>query len=427
MTDAFLRAHTRTFASLRKHRNYRLFFGGQVVSVSGTWMQNIATAWLVLELTHSPVAVGILAAFQFLPYTVLGLFAGVLVDRLDVRRTIIATQVMSMIFAFALAGLTLGGIVTVWEIYLLTGLRGTVLVLDAPARQALTYQMVGREELPNAVALNSSLFNAARVVGPAVGGLIVAAAGPGACFLINGMSFLAVLYGLVRMRASELFAVDTSRRPTSVLGGTADALRYVRRTPMAMTALVAILLLSTFSFNFNVLLPVLARTTLDSGPNVLGAITAAFGAGALLGALIAASLGRASMRALLIAMAGFGTAQILLAPESSLVAACLLLFATGLSFTLWTSSANSTLQLGAPDHLRGRVAGLYYFAFNGTGPAAGILAGWLAWKGGTELAFLVSGAIAVATAVWAAARLQRDGRLAGLPAMRLGGAGARGR
>jgi MFS family permease len=427
VTAALLRAHTRTFASLRKHRNYRLFFGGQVVSVSGTWMQNIATAWLVLELTHSPVAVGILAAFQFLPYTVFGLFAGVLVDRLDVRRTIIATQVMSMIFAFALAGLTLGGIVTVWEVYLLTGLRGTVLVLDAPARQALTYQMVGRDELPNAVALNSSLFNAARVVGPAVGGLIVAAAGPGACFLINGMSFLAVLYGLLRMRVAEFFPVDTTRRPTSVLGGTADALRYVRRTPMAMTALVAVLLLSTFSFNFNVLLPVLARTTLDSGPNVLGAITAAFGGGALLGALIAASLGRASMRALLIAMAGFGTAQILLAPESSLVAACLLLFATGLSFTLWTSSANSTLQLGAPDHLRGRVAGLYYFAFNGTGPAAGILAGWLAWKGGTELAFLVSGAIAVATAVWAAARLQRDGRLAGLPAMRLGGAGARGR
>src|SRR4029079_5020358 len=153
VTDALLRAHTRTFASLRKHRHYRLFFGGQVVSVSGTWMQNIATAWLVLELTHSPVAVGILAAFQFLPYTVFGLFAGVLVDRLDVRRTIIASQFMSMICAFALAGLTLGGIVTVWEVYLLTGLRGTVLVLDAPARQALTQQMGCPHELPKAGAL----------------------------------------------------------------------------------------------------------------------------------------------------------------------------------------------------------------------------------------------------------------------------------
>ncbi len=428
MTGTLLRAHARTFASLRKHRNYRLFFSGQVVSVSGTWMQNIATAWLVLDLTHSPVAVGVLAAFQFLPYTVFGLFAGVLVDRLDVRRTIIGTQVASMVFAFALAALTLAGVVSVWEVYLLTGLRGTVLVLDAPARQALTYQMVGREELPNAVALNSSLFNAARVVGPAVGGLVVAAAGPGACFAINGLSFLAVLAGLLLMRVDEFFPVDTSRRPASLLGGTADALRYVRSTPLALTALVAVLLLSTFSFNFNVLLPVLARTTLHSGPNVLGAITAAFGGGALLGALLAASMGRASLRWLLAGMLGFSAAQLLLGPQQSLLPACALLFATGLAFTLWTSSANSVLQLGAPDHLRGRVAGLYYFAFNGTGPAAGILAGWLAARGGTELAFLVSGAIGALTAAWVAVRLVHDGRLESIPAvLRLGGAGARGR
>ncbi|HEY3765499.1 MAG TPA: MFS transporter [Gaiellales bacterium] len=428
MTKALLSAHTRTFASLRMHRNYRLFFGGQVVSVSGTWMQNIATAWLVLDLTHSPVAVGVLAAFQFLPYTVFGLFAGVIVDRLDVRRTIIGTQTASMIFAFALAGLTLAGVVNLWEVYLLTGLRGTVLVLDAPARQALTYQMVGRDELPNAVALNSSLFNAARVVGPAVGGLVVAAAGPGTCFAINGVTFLAVLAGLLMMRVSEFFPVAAGQRPASLLGGTADALRYVRRTPMAATALVAVLLLSTFSFNFNVLLPVLARTTLHSGPNVLGAITAAFGAGALLGALAAASMGRASLRWMLVGMGGFGVAQLVLGPQGSLAAACALLFVTGLSFTLWTSAANSVLQLGAPDHLRGRVAGLYYFAFNGTGPAAGVLAGWLAATGGTELAFFVSGAIAALTAGWVAVRLVHDGRIESLPAaLRLGGVGARGR
>jgi MFS family permease len=427
MTGALLRAHTRTFASLRKHRNYRLFFSGQVVSVSGTWMQNIATAWLVLELTHSPVAVGVLAAFQFLPYTVFGLFAGVLVDRMDVRKTIIATQVASMGFAFALAALTLAGVVNVWEVYLLTGLRGAVLVLDAPARQALTYQMVGREELPNAVALNSSLFNAARVVGPAIGGLVVAASGPGACFAINGLTFLAVLAGLLMMRVDEFFPVDTTRRPDSLLGGTADALRYVRRTPLAATALVAVLLLSTFSFNFNVLLPVLARTTLDSGPNVLGGITAAFGAGALLGALFAASMGRASLRWLLVGMLGFGAAQLLLGPQHTLLPACGLLFVTGLSFTLWTSSANSVLQLGAPDHLRGRVAGLYYFAFNGTGPAAGVLAGWLAAQGGTELAFVVSGAIAAATAGWVGVRLHRIGLVDGPPPLRVGRAGARAR
>ncbi len=230
------------------------------------------------------------------------------------------------------------------------------------------------------------------------------------------------------MRVSELFPVDVSRRPSSLLGGTADALRYVRRTPMAATALVAVLLLSTFSFNFNVLLPVLARTTLHSGPNVLGAITAAFGGGALLGALAAASMGRASLRWMLAGMGGFGVAQVVLGPQSSLAAACLLLFLTGLSFTLWTSAANSVLQLGAPDHLRGRVAGLYYFAFNGTGPAAGVLAGWLAARGGTELAFFVSGAIALLTAGWVAVRLVHDGRIESIPAaLRLGGAGARGR
>ncbi len=340
------------------------------------------------------MAVGVLAAFQFLPYTVFGLFAGVIVDRLDVRRTIIGTQVASMVFAFALAALTLAGVVNLWEVYLLTGLRGTVLVLDAPARQALTYQMVGRDELPNAVALNSSLFNAARVVGPAVGGLVVAFAGPGACFAINGFTFLAVLAGLLMMRVDEFFAVDDSRRPSSLLGGTMDALRYVRRTPMAATALVAVLLLSTFSFNFNVLLPVLARTTLHSGPGRgLGAITAAFGGGALLGALAAASMGRASLRWMLAGMAGFGVAQLVLGSQNSLAAACVLLFVTGLSFTLWTSAANSVLQLGAPDHLRGRVAGLYYFAFNGTGPAAASWRGGWLRPGGTELAFFASGAI----------------------------------
>src|SRR5919106_340570 len=191
VTAAFLRANRRTWASLRKHRNYRIFFSGQVVSVTGTWMQNIAAAWLVLQLTHSPVAVGVLMLCQFLPATVLGLFGGVLVDRLDVRRTVVATQAASMAFAAALAGLTLGGAVAVWQVYLLAGLRGVSLVLDHPARQALTFQLVGRRELPNAVALNSSLFNGARVVGPALGGAVIAASGPGVCFLLNAVSFLA--------------------------------------------------------------------------------------------------------------------------------------------------------------------------------------------------------------------------------------------
>ncbi len=410
MTAAFRRANRRTFASLRHHRNYRLFFAGQIVSVSGTWMQNIAAAWLVLQLTHSPVAVGVLALCQFLPFTVFGLFAGVLVDRLDARRTVIATQAAALILAAALAALTLAGHVTALDVEILTALRGVVLVLDAPARQALTFEMVGADELPNAVALNSSLFNAARVVGPAVGGALVATVGVGACFGVNAVSYLAVLAGLLAMRREELHPVERPETPPSMLGGTAEGLRHVRRTPATLLALTIVFVLSTLSFNFNVLLPVLAAQTLAADAGVFGLVTAMFGAGALVGALLAASLGRASWTVLLGAASGFGVAQLALAPEHNATAAAVLLFVAGACFTLWTSAANATIQLSTPDPLRGRVIGLYFFAFNGAGPAGGVLAGWLAARGGTELAFAVSGASALAMAVAATALRNRDTR-----------------
>ena len=403
MTAAFRRANRRTFASLRRHRNYRLFFAGQIVSVSGTWMQNIAAAWLVLELTHSPMAVGVLALCQFLPFTVFGLFAGVLVDRLDARRTVMGTQAAALVLAAILAGLTLAGHVTALDVELLTALRGVVLVLDAPARQALTFAMVGPDELPNAVALNSSLFNAARVVGPAVGGALVATVGVGACFTLNAASYLAVLAGLAAMRAAELHPVERPDRPPRFLSGTAEALAYVRRSPATLLALVIVFVVSTLSFNFNVLLPVLAGQTLASDAGVFGLVTAAFGAGALLGALLSASLGRASWTVLVGAVAGFGVAQLAVAPLRDATAAAVLLFVAGACFTLWTSAANSTVQLSTPGPLRGRVIGLYYFAFNGAGPAGGVLAGWLAARGGTELAFAVSGVSALAVAAVAVA------------------------
>jgi MFS family permease len=399
VTAAFRLANRRTFASLRRHRNYRLFFAGQVVSVSGTWMQNIATGWLVLDLSGSPLAVGLLALCQFLPFTLFGLFAGVVVDRLDARKTVIWTQVVSMGIAAALAALTLAGVVTTWEVLLLAAMRGTVLVLDAPARQALTFEMVGRDELPNAVALNSSLFNAARVVGPAMGGVVVAIAGAGLCFALNAASFGAVLAGLLLMRTSEMFPRNANEERPTLLRGTREAFAYVRRTPEVLLALSIVFIVSTFSFNFNVLLPVLARQTLDGGPEVFGVLTAFFGLGALGGALTSATLGRASWPVLLTGTAVFGGAQLVLAPISTLGAASLLLFVTGISFTLWTSNANSMLQLHAPDRLRGRVIGLYFFAFNGAGPLGGLMAGWLAETGGTEAAFAVSGAVSLAMAV----------------------------
>jgi MFS family permease len=407
VTAAFLRAQRRTWSSLRRHRNYRLFFGGQVVSVTGTWMQNVAAAWLVLSLTGSPVAVGVLMLCQFLPATVLGLFGGVLVDRLDVRRVVIATQAAAMLFAAALAGLTLGGVVEVWHVYLLAGLRGITLVVDHPARQQLTFQMVGRDELPNAVALNSGLFNGSRVLGPALGGVVIAVAGPGAAFLLNAVSFLAVLASLALIRPSELVPLERGDDPPTFVRGSREAFAFLRRVPAAGLVLALVLVVTTLSFNFNVLLPVLAKQTLEEGPQVFGIVTACFGAGALAGALVAASISRASPRILLAGIGIFGLAQLALAPQTTLVAVAPILFVTGLAFTLWTSNANATLQLSTPDRLRGRVMGFYYFAFNGAGPAGGMLAGWLAAAGGTALAFTVQGAAAVAVAAGALALLGR--------------------
>ena len=395
MTAAFLRAQRRTWSSLRKHRNYRLFFSGQVVSVTGTWMQN------------SPVAVGVLMLCQFLPATALGLVGGVIVDRLDVRRVVIATQAASMALAAALAALTLWGVVEVWQVYLLTGLRGVSLVFDHPARQQLTFQMVGPGELPNAVALNSGLFNGARVIGPALGGAVIAGAGPGAAFLLNAVSFLAVLASLRLIRPHELLPLDRGDDRPTIVAGSREVFGFLRRVPLAGVVLATVLLVTTFSFNFNVLLPVFAKKTLEEGPEVLGVVTACFGAGALVGALLAAAISRASPKLLLSGIAVFGAAQLALAPQSTLAAAAPFLFAAGLAFTLWTSNANSTLQLATPDRLRGRVMGLYFFAFNGAGPAGGMLAGWLAAVGGTALAFTVAGSAALAVAAVAVALLGR--------------------
>jgi MFS family permease len=405
VTALVLSLNRRAFVSLHKYRNYRLFFAGQVVSLTGTWMHRVAQAWLVLVLTHSPIAVGILAVAQFLPFTLFGLPFGVLVDRLEAHRTVIATQAANMILGAVLAAVVYLGVAQPWHVYVIAALMGSVTVLDAPSRQALTYRMVGRAELPNAVALNSSIFNAARIFGPALGGVIIATAGVGACFAINSASYLAVLAGLLLMRPSEFYPLER-REPPRLLRGMREGLAYVRRQRRALVVLALVLVVSTFCFNFNVLLPVLAKRTLHSGPESFGILSAAFGAGALLGALVTAVSGRASMRWLLLAAGGYGIGQLVLAPERTLLAAAVLLFATGLCFTVWTSNANSALQLEAPDHLRGRVIGLYYFAFNGFGAVGGLLAGWMAARGGTSLAFAFAGALSLLTALLAATVLR---------------------
>ena len=237
MTAALLALNERTFASLKRHRNYRLFFTGQVISVSGTWMQNVALAWLVVELTSSPLAVGLLAFCRFIPFTVFGLFAGVVADRIDNRRLVIGTQTVSMIFSATFAVLVIGGLETVWVVYVLAILSSTALVFDAPGRHALTFQMVGRDELPNAVALNASLFNASRVVGPAFAGVLIAAFGVGLCFAINTVTFLAVLVGPADDAARGARPAGSQREAADGDEGDRRGVRlgvaFARRTPGA--------------------------------------------------------------------------------------------------------------------------------------------------------------------------------------------------
>ncbi len=395
---------SRTFAALR-YRNYRLFFAGQLTSQVGSWMQRIALGWFVYQLTHSPLAVGVMAFAQFFPFMIFGLFAGVITDRLDARRLVIGTQVSQLVSAVALAWIALAGIAAPWMLYTIAFVNGTILVLDVPSRQQLTYRMVGREVLPNAIALNSTLFNASRIFGPAVAGMVYGFTGAGVCFLINAISFLAVLVSLFAMRVGEFFPVEQFERP-SILHGTREGLAYVRGQRRLLAVLALTTVLSTFCFNFNVTLPVLAAKTLHTDATVYGLLSAVFGGGALVGSLIAASLGRASARVMLVGSLVFTLAELLLAPLTSAAAAAALLFLVGVGFTAWSANSNALVQLAAPDRLRGRIIGLYFYAFNGTGAIAGIFAGWLCDRGGTELAFAVAGVVGLLATAGAAFELR---------------------
>ncbi len=403
MTTLAFALRARTFRSLRRHRNYRIFFTGQVVSLAGTWMQNVALAWLVIELSGSPLAIGALAFCRFVPFTVFGLVAGVLADRIDSRRLVMTTQGAAMAVSIALAVVTLTGTATLTIVYVLAALGGIALAFDAPGRQSLTFQMVGPRELPNAVALNSGLFNGSRIVGPAIAGILIAVVGTGICFALNAVSFLAVLTALALVRESELHHV--ARDPsTRIVAGIRRALGFAWRDEQLRLVLLVVTVVATVGFNFHVLVPILAASTLHVGPVGFGLLSASFGLGALVGALVAATLRGASWRTFSVGTTSFGIFAVLLAPVHDALVAGAILFAIGISFTLFTANGNALVQLAAPDHLRGRLISLYLFAFLGLAPLGGLFAGWLAEVGGTTLAFAVAGltslvAIGVASSV----------------------------
>ncbi len=368
-------------------------------------MQNIALAWLVIELSGSALAIGALAFCRFAPFLVLGLVAGVVVDRIDTRRLLLATQATAMLVSIVLAVVTLAGIATLPLVYVLAAFGGLVLVFDAPGRQTLTFQMVGPKELQNAVALNSGLFNGSRVIGPALAGLTIALVGTGFCFVVNAISFLSVLISLRLMREDELHPVEKSPE-TRIIAGIREGLHWARHATVARVVLGVVTVVSTVGFNFHVLVPLLASETLDVGAGTFGILSSAFGLGALVGALATASLREASVRAFLGGAVGFSIAMLLLALVNGVPLALVLLFGLGVCFALFTASANALIQLGSPGHLRGRVMSLFLFAFAGLAPVGGLVSGLLAELGGTPLAFGVAGAIGLATVAWAARALR---------------------
>jgi predicted MFS family arabinose efflux permease len=336
-------------------------------------------------------------------------------ERVDPHRVVLATQSALLVIAAALATLTLTGAIEIWQVYVLSVIAGVVMVLDSPGRQALTFALVGREDLSAATGLTTTVFSVGRVVGPATGGLLVAWIGTGGCFVVNVVSFVPALATLLLVRRNRLFlTARESGQRTSVLRSTRDTVAYVRHTPRVAVILAAIFLLSTLSSNVNVLVPLLAKQTLHGGPETFGVISACLGIGTIAGGLSAAARGRASFRTLLGAGAGMGVAELVIAAHASVLTAAILLFALGTCYTLWTSNASATLQLAAPDHQQGRAVSLYFFAFLAGSPIGGWFSGELIAHGGARLGFGVAGAAALATVTLGMLRLSALDRRAAI-------------
>lgn len=372
-----------TFRSLRNY-NFRLFWFGQLISLVGTWMQAVGQAWLVLELTHSPLVLGTVTALQFLPVLVLTLFAGVFVDRVAKRRLLLVTQSTALLQALALAVLVSSGLVQLWHVYVLATVLGLVNAFDNPTRQAFIIEMVGREDLVNAVALNSTLFNGARVIGPALGGIVIARVGLAECFYLNASSFLAVLAGLLLMREGLLRAPP--RRPAGrVLSQLAEGISYAVRTPAVLLIVILMGTLGTFGYNFTVALPLLARNVLNAGAEGFGALSAAMGAGSLAAALALATLRRTSRRMLFVGAASFTLLEAALAASHWYLLSLAVMVVLGIAGLTFTATANTLLQLNVPDALRGRMLSLYTLLFLGSTPIGGIVTGGLADRWGIQV------------------------------------------
>ena len=360
-----------------RHRNFQLFFSGQLISLIGTWMDNIAEGWLVYRLTHSALLLGVATFAGQIPVFLLAPIGGMIADRWDRRKVVIGTQSASMVIAFTLAGLTLAGKITVWEVIILAACMGSVNAVDIPTRQAFLVQMVGREDLMNAIALNSSMFNAARVVGPSIAGLLVAWKGEGWCFFANAVSYIAVIAGLVAMR------IERTAREIHVgspLDHIAEGFRFVSNTAPIRAILLLIAMVSLVAAPYAVLMPIFAARVLHGNARTLGVLMGATGVGAVIGALVLAA--RSGIRGLgrWVAMAcgGFGVSLVLFSFSRWYALSVVLLVPVGFCVMVQMASSNTLIQSMVPDRLRGRVMSIYSMMFMGMMPLGALLAGWLA-------------------------------------------------
>jgi MFS family permease len=403
------RAARQTFQAL-KVRNYRLFFVGQVISASGTWMHAVALGLLVLsdQLHGNGFNVGLVTALQFLPMLLLGSWGGLIVDRMDKRRILYVTQTAAGVLALALGLLVALGSITMWEVYLISTLFGVVNLFDNPARQTFVSEMVGRDLMPNAISLNSVVMNSARVIGPAIGGILIFTVGLAACFLVNAASYAAVLIALLMMRPAELHQRPVVERAK---GQVRQGLRYVWSTRELRDPLLAMAVVGIFAFNFTTTLPLLATRTFHGGAGTYSTLMAAMGVGAVIGGLLVAHRSRPSTALLSLIGLAFGFMLLVVAVAPTEVIALVALVFMGLCSISFIATANATIQLKADPAMRGRVMALYAIAFLGSTPIGAPLMGWVADVTNPRVAILVGGVATLAACLPLALRYCRGNAL----------------
>jgi predicted MFS family arabinose efflux permease len=392
------RFSTNTFSAL-KHRNYQLFFIGQLISLIGTWMQNVSQPWLVYQLTGSPLYLGIVSFASAVPIIILSLWAGVFIDRVPKRKLLLITQTLAMLQAFLLAADVFLGWVQPWHVVIFAFCLGAINAFDAPTRQSFVIEMVGKEDLPNAIGLNAAMFQMARIVGPSIAGILLAIIGPAWCFFLNGISFIAVIICLWLMQVASTIGAQRDMNPIAQMR---EGLSFIRHNQLVLTLLGMVAVANIFAFGYSALMPAFAQDVLHQGPEGLGLLSASVGAGALIGALTVASLGNFKHKGLVLTLGNvFFPVMVLLFSMSKIFPLSMaILVGAGLGFMIQNAMTNTLVQTSVPDHLRGRVMSVYMLVFQGFFPIGSLMAGVIAQNFGVPIGAAFGGTIALAAGLF---------------------------